>query len=249
MIYPDFFARFYDVIYASLRSDIDFEYFQKKIIESNGPVLEIGVGTGRFFIEALKKGADIYGIDISPSMIEILKSKISPINHFRVKVDNAISFSSDKQFDLIIAPFRVFMHIINIEDQINCLKNIYSHLIEGGIFIFDAYIPNPLILANGINNIVDFEGEYENGKKVRRIVTANNDIVNQLNNITFTIEWEEEKGKWCRDIWHTQLHFFFKYEIENLLRLSPFKKYKILGDYSESQLNSNSKDFVIVCEK
>jgi len=57
--YPDVFARFYDVIYDQIRSETDHDYFLKKILAAKGPVLEVGVGTGRFFIEALSKGADI----------------------------------------------------------------------------------------------------------------------------------------------------------------------------------------------
>lgn len=70
---PDFVVRFYDLIYKKVRTGIDLDYYMKKILETDGPVLELGVGTGRIFMKALEKGADIYGIDISPSMVEKLK--------------------------------------------------------------------------------------------------------------------------------------------------------------------------------
>jgi len=47
--YPRVFARFYDVIYDRMRSASDHDYLMKKIMASKGPVLEVGVGTGRFF--------------------------------------------------------------------------------------------------------------------------------------------------------------------------------------------------------
>ena len=62
--YPDFFARFYDTIYDKIRSETDAKYFLEKIKSCKGKVLEVGVGTGRFFIEALKNGADIQCLTI-----------------------------------------------------------------------------------------------------------------------------------------------------------------------------------------
>ena len=54
--YPENFARFYDTIYTHLRT-VDHDYFLRTILSTKGPVLEIGVGTGRFFIDALHGGA------------------------------------------------------------------------------------------------------------------------------------------------------------------------------------------------
>ncbi|MBN3036255.1 MAG: class I SAM-dependent methyltransferase [Bacteroidales bacterium] len=52
-------------------------------MESGGPVLETGTGTGRFFPDALGKGADIHGIDISPAMLDILKRRLPETEHHR----------------------------------------------------------------------------------------------------------------------------------------------------------------------
>lgn len=46
--YPDFFARFYDTIYQNLRFGKDHQFYLSQIKKTTGPVLEVGVGTGRF---------------------------------------------------------------------------------------------------------------------------------------------------------------------------------------------------------
>ena len=125
-IYPDFFARFYDLIYHQLRDDIDTRFFQDKISATHGKILEIGTGTGRLFTEALTQGADIYGIDISPAMLGILKSKIPANQCFRISEQNMINFQFDGKFDLIIAPFRVFMHITDKSEQIKAINNVHK---------------------------------------------------------------------------------------------------------------------------
>ena len=61
-------CRFYDLIYCHQRNGIDNEFFLKEINQTDGKILEIGVGTGRLFTDALKRGADILDIDISQSI-------------------------------------------------------------------------------------------------------------------------------------------------------------------------------------
>jgi len=43
--YPDYFARFYDLIYHKLRDGVDNQYFLDQIKQTNGKILEVGVGT------------------------------------------------------------------------------------------------------------------------------------------------------------------------------------------------------------
>jgi len=123
--YPEIFAKFYDVIYDKLRTG-DSDFYLKKIIECKGSILEVGVGTGRIFIDAMKKGSDIYGIDVSKSMIDVLRSNISDDNHNRVFVKDARDFNLGVKFDLIIMPFRTFSHFIDTDDQLKVLNNIYN---------------------------------------------------------------------------------------------------------------------------
>ena len=247
--YPQFFARFYDVIYKQIRSQVDEKFFFEEIDKADGPILEIGSGTGRYFSLALEKKKDIYGIDISQEMINILLKKISPREHFRISCQNMIDFSFKHKFDLIIAPFRVFMHLIDVESQMLALDNIFRHMTVGSRFIFDLYVPDLNILQNGLDEVVDFEGEYMPGRKIRRITSSNSDMINQVNNITMRFEWEEENGTPMKKEWHFQMRFFFRYELEHLLARSPFNKYRIFGDYNLNPLNERSKDFVVICEK
>ena len=193
-LYPDFFARFYDLIYHKVRDGVDNKFYLEKIKNTRGKILEVGTGTGRLLIEALENGADIYGIDISPAMLDILKTKLSENNQGRISIQNIIDFKSDIRYDLIIAPFRVFMHLIGKEDQLNALNNVYESLNPGGQFIFDLFVPDLKPLINGLENVVDFDGEYEPGKRVKRIVSTKPDLINQIINITFRLEWNDDNS-------------------------------------------------------
>ena len=246
--YPGPFARFYDLIYHSMRDSVDHEYFQNEIGRTGGKILEIGVGTGRLFTDALNRGADIYGIDISRHMIEVLLGKINKAQHYRISLQNIIDFSFDFRFDLIIAPFRVIMHLTEKDEQIRALNNVFKHLNKNGRFIFDAFVPDLKHLITGFDNYTDFEGEYEPGKKIRRIVTTKPDLISQIIQVTFRLEWDEDNSVKQYD-WEVPLRFFFRYELEHLLERSDFREYKILGDYQGNELNRDSKEFIVVCRK
>ena len=246
--YPEFFARFYDTIYHQLRDTTDHNFFSKRINGCKGKVLEIGVGTGRFFAESLNKNADIYGIDISPAMLDICKTKISEKEQYRLSLQDMRTFSFDFTFDLIIAPFRVFMHILDNKEQLIALNNVAKHLSENGTFIFDAYVPNMKMMAEGLDNDLDFIGEYAPGKKLKRLVSMKTDLIEQINEMFFTLEWDEDK-KVKQKFWVTKLKYFFRHEIEYLIEKSDLKLEQFYGDYEETPLNSTSKEFVLVCSK
>lgn len=246
--YPNNYARFYDLIYHRQRDGIDNEFFLNEIKQTKGKILEIGVGTGRLFCDALSLGADIYGLDISQSMIDVLYKKLDKNQHRRISLQNVIEFSLNIKFDLIIAPFHVMMHILEKDEQIKVINNVYKHLAVNGRFIFDVFIPDLNQLINGIYHQVDFKEEYNPGKRIKRTVSTKPDLINQLIHITFLLEWDEDK-EIEHEEWTFPLRYFFRYELEHLLDRSQFEKYKIIGDYLGNELKQNSKEFILICQK
>jgi SAM-dependent methyltransferase len=246
--YPDYFARFYDLIYHQVRDSVDNRFYLDRIREAKGKVLEVGVGTGRLFMQGLNNNADIYGIDISPSMLDVLRAKLSTDNQKRISQQNIIDFKLSAKFDLIIAPFRVFMHLTEKSDQLNALNNVYYHLNPRGKFIFDVFVPDLKPLISGLENVVDFDGEYEPGKRVKRIISTKPDLINQIINITFRLEWNDKVSDYIQE-WKTPLRFFFRYELEHLIERSQFETFKISGDFMGNKLNPDSKEFILTCQK
>jgi len=246
--YPPSFARFYDLIYSHMRDGIDKDYFLDEIKQVNGKVLEIGVGTGRFFINALDGGADIYGCDVSQAMIDIAMSKLNDDQQQRISKQNILNFHYDTRFDLIIAPFRIIMHVLDKEDQLKALNNVYDHLKSNGEFIFDAFIPDLKQLLEGVDSLTDFEGEYQPGRKIKRTVSTKPELINQIINVKFKLEWDEEHEVKTEN-WEIPLRYFFRYELEHLVERSKFTNYRILGDYEGNDLNEHSKEFIVVCQK
>ena len=119
---------------------------------------------------------------------------------------------------------------------------------HGGIFMFDVFIPDLSILLNGMENFVDFEGEYEPGKKIRRISNVKSDLTKQINDYSAKFEWEEG-GEWKLAEWNVKLRYFFRYELEHLISLSPLRLIDIYGDFEGKPITQDSKNFIIECKK
>ena len=246
--YPASFARFYDLIYRQVRDGVDNEFFLKEISKTAGKVLEIGVGTGRLFLDALSSGADVYGIDISVPMLEVLGEKLNAEQRIRISEQNVVDFHFDFNFDLVIAPFRVLMHVMEKDDQLKALNNVCRHLSPGGRFIFDTFVPDLRQLVNPLDRFTDFDGEHVPGKRLKRTVSTQPDLIRQVIHVDFILEWEEDNGS-REDRFTLPMRYYFRYEMEHLVERSEFSGYEIMGDYLGNELSDQSKEFVVVCRK
>ena len=246
VLYPDFVARFYDVIYAKIRTSVDHDFYLRKMMEAKGPVLEVGVGTGRLFMDALRCGVDIYGLDVNVSMLEQLKRRIPGNEAHRVIHADVRDFNIGKSFELIVAPFRVFSHLIETEDQLSALGRIKAHLKDGGLFIWDLFDPDPVLCSKGLEPTVDFEGYWKEGKKLQRITSVIANPSRQINHVSMRYIWDDDDG--TRDeTWSFPMRYFFRYELEHLIRLSGLRLINLYGDFEKNEVSDASKEFVIVC--
>jgi ubiquinone/menaquinone biosynthesis C-methylase UbiE len=74
--YGEHIADVYDLVapnYAYL--DADVEAARLAELAGEGPVLELGIGTGRVAVPLAKRGPAVYGIDSSQAMLQRLRAK------------------------------------------------------------------------------------------------------------------------------------------------------------------------------
>jgi SAM-dependent methyltransferase len=247
--YPDFVARFYDVVYAQVRDGVDNEFYVSRMAAAGGPVLEIGSGTGRLLREALRRGVDAWGVDVSPAMVERCRAQLPPGTRDRVSVADAVSMRLRRRFALVAAPFRVLSHVVSIEDQLRLLDTVHEHLVPGGTFVFDVYVPNLKLLLEGMPETADFDGEWAPGRRLRRFVSsAPADLARQTNHVTMRFVWDEADGEHRGD-WEFAMRFFFRHEIEHLVTRSKLRLESLHGDFAGGPLEAGSREYVVACRR
>ena len=244
--YNDVMVNFYDIIHTDY--NVDKKFYLDKILNAKGPVLEIGCGTGRIFCDALKQGADIYGIDQSGLMLKKLKEKIDVSEHCRVQVVDALDYISDKKYNLIIAPFRMFMHILSIEDQIKFLKNVYESLSGDGEYVFNVFNPDLERIRTGDKECLRYEGEFMPGRIFKFYDMSKPDLLNQCQLVTFRFEWDDN-GVMKEDLMYFPMRYMFRFEIQHLCERAGFSSVKMYRDFDYNELNGEIKEYVVICRK
>ncbi len=98
------------------------------------------------------------------------------------------------------------------------------------------------------NKNIEFDGEYEPGKKLQRYATVKHNYIDQILEVTFRLVWDEN-GKINSEDCLLPLRYYFRYELVNLIARSKLELENIYGDFKYGDLNNDSKDFVIVCKR
>ena len=139
-------AEYYDHV-PDYRDRNDVSFFVELAKEINGRVLEIGSGTGRILIPIAREGMEITGLDNSEAMLKICRDKLSKEpetvrEKVRLIKSDMREFDAGRKFNLVIAPFRPFQHLLTVEDQLSCLRTVHNHLVENGVFVLDLFNPS-----------------------------------------------------------------------------------------------------------
>jgi SAM-dependent methyltransferase len=231
-------ADLYDHVTA-YRERPDVDFFVQAALDSGGPVLEIGCGTGRVLIPTARAGIDITGIDLSEHMLEVCRGKLllEPAEvQARVHLlrGDMRDFALRQQFRLATLPFRPFQHLTTVEDQRACLHTIYAHLQTGGRVILDLF--NPMVERLGPDTIGQEypEGEFTtpDGRSVQRISkVVDRDRANQINFIELVYHVTYPDGRAERMVHSFAMRYLFRFEAEHLLTSCGFRVEQVFSDY------------------
>jgi hypothetical protein len=163
-------------------------------------------------------------------------------------------FSLDQKYNLAILPFRVFQHLIDVEDQLSCLSCIQRHLNQGGIMILDLFNPSLHMLVDDkyLNEFGD-EPEFEmpDGRKVvRRARTKSRDYFRQVVDSELIYYVTYPNGKKEQLVQSFPLRYFFRYEVEHLLARTGFEVIDLYADYDKSAFGSkNPGELIFIARK
>jgi ubiquinone/menaquinone biosynthesis C-methylase UbiE len=106
------------------------------------PVLELAVGTGRVAIELARAGVQVVGLDISPAMLSVARSKAAGMSNLTLVEGDMADFRLGRRFGLIYIPFRSFLLLNTVERQRSCLASVQRHLAPGGRFALNFFNPD-----------------------------------------------------------------------------------------------------------
>jgi SAM-dependent methyltransferase len=209
-------------------------------------VLEVACGSGRIYLELLKAGVDIRGIDLSEAMLNAHRNKATERNlEPKVSVADMRNFSLNESFEMIIMPGRSFIHNVTTDDQLSTLKCCRNHLIDGGRLVMNLFYPNRDIMATKYNreNIIPMDKPVEGMELVNW-----SGFVNEPDQVIVTkMTWKQD-GKVVSEF-KSDLAYVYKREFELLLRLTGFSSWQVYGGFEYQPLESINQEMVWIINK
>jgi SAM-dependent methyltransferase len=136
----DAIAELYDPWSSSVVEDVAF--YLEEARRSGGPVVELGVGTGRIAVPIAADGIRVIGVDSSKGMLEVCARRAALAG---VDVDLRLGDLREppvrERVPLVICPFRSLLHMHTDQDRRQVLDSVQGLLLPGGRFVFDVFAP------------------------------------------------------------------------------------------------------------
>jgi SAM-dependent methyltransferase len=135
-------AALYDPWSRSVVEDVDF--YVEEALAAGGPVVELGVGTGRIAVPIARAGVRVIGVDSSAGMLGVARSAARSAG-VEALVDLRLGDMRrppvQERVDLVLVPFRALLHMTTEADRLEALGAARSLLLPEGKLIFDVFEP------------------------------------------------------------------------------------------------------------
>ena len=155
--YGKTFADIYDTWYGDLETEtLDL----LEDLAQGGPVLELGIGTGRVALPLADRGLDVTGIDASQEMLDKLRGKPGA-EKVRLTLGSFADFPDElaaERYNLIYIVFNTLFGLLTQEAQVSCFKAVAAHLNDEGRFLIEAFVPDLMRYDDGqVVRVIDLE--------------------------------------------------------------------------------------------
>ncbi|HXH77872.1 class I SAM-dependent methyltransferase [Nocardioides sp.] len=107
-------------------------------LAGDGPALELAIGTGRVAIPLADHGIAVSGIELSQPMVDKLREKRTDI---ATVVGDMATTTVPGEFALVYVVWNSIGNLRTQEEQVACFRNAARHLVPGGRFVIELWIP------------------------------------------------------------------------------------------------------------
>lgn len=250
-------ARYYDAAYAVVDL-VDAEFYLQLAREIGGPVFEMGCGTGRVLLPIARAGIEIHGLDQSPAMIEILKSKLAREpeevrRHVTLHSGDMRAARLSQKFPLVIIPFRPLQHMHTIADQVAALCTAAFHLSDEGRFAFDVFCPKFDLLLSGLGEErfeMEWAVEGKPGTIIRRWYRKDSiDKIQQNFSGTFIYRTFEGDRLIREETAPLHMTWYMYPQLRALFLLAGLEVVEEYGSFAKAPLDNSAIEMIFILRK
>ena len=245
----DDYAPFYDWENARTLGRRDVPFWRNLALRADGPVLELGCGTGRVSLPLGRAGVRLIGIDRSERMLARARARTK-----RARLSHRISLIrgdirgtplATRSFSMVMAPYGILQSLLRERDLTSTLNEVRRVLRPGGTFGIELVADLPA--WGEYKKRVSLEGwrGRRGGAHVTLVETVRQDRARHLT--IFNQEFTERRGKTER-VQRFALTFrtVSVPQMVRRLRKSGFEISALLGDYRGREWDSRADVWIIL---
>lgn len=139
----DGIAGLYDAWSTGVVEDISF--YVDEALASGGPVVELGVGTGRIAVPTAMAGVHVIGVDSSAGMLAVCAEAARAAGvagRLDLRQGDLRRPPVKERARLVTCPFRAYLHLASDEERLEALAAARELLLPGGRLVFDVFAPS-----------------------------------------------------------------------------------------------------------
>lgn len=245
-------AELLDLDYGDFDDDLPF--YASLAQRCEGPLLELGVGTGRVAVPLARLGYEVWGIDTWEGALARARCKAGTELRARLHLlpGDMRDFALDATFDLIFAGFGGFHHLLTTDDQLACLRCVERHLSPAGRFVCDLRPPShePWDAGESVPLAHDWTRVLpRTGQTVVKLRSVRSEPERLVKRDTSIFDRMAPDGTVRRVLYEVDLRFTTRYEMERLLNDAGLELERMYGDYDGSPYDQRSDVMITVARK
>ncbi|MER6624584.1 class I SAM-dependent methyltransferase [Streptomyces sp. NPDC000931] len=109
-------------------------------LAGEGAALEFAIGTGRVAVPLAGRGVPVTGIELSPPMVEQLRTKADEAT-IPVIIGDMATTAAPGEYTLVYLVFNTISNLLTQAEQVECFRNAARHLGPGGRFVIELWVP------------------------------------------------------------------------------------------------------------
>jgi SAM-dependent methyltransferase len=187
----DTIAELYDPWSRSVVEDVPFYVAEAR--KARGPVVELGVGTGRIAIPIAHQVIHVVGIDSSREMLATCQRRAEDAgvaDRIELRLGDLRNPPIDEPVELVICPFRSYLHLADDGERVEAFEAARAALLPGGRFVFDVFSPAPDDIAETHGRWIEREpGIYERADWDTDSRTFTLSVRGQEGETTMSLSW------------------------------------------------------------
>jgi SAM-dependent methyltransferase len=252
-------ARYYDLIHAQLTADLPL--LQTLAQEADGPILELGCGTGRLLRPLARAGHRVTGVDNSEEMLAYCRQKlanetaetrtrITLVKTDLLALDTALR-ASNERFALAVVSHNTLMHL-TLNQVSEMLQQLRPYLSENGRLFID--VANPFLWAETADSAhLTLENQLtdpQTDAHILQFATGYRDEQAHIQHVTWIFDVSAAGGGPVqRYLSQMVYHYFYPHELELALQAAGYRLLHFWGDYDQISFNEDSERLLILASR